>query len=261
MKDYVDIHADDYGYSINTSLDILECMKAGKLDSFSIICNTKWFDESMDLLYKEIPSLPFLPLISIHLNIPEGASDSDIIPMSWGKLFISSYSLKRKRVKEELKNDLKKQIDKTQEAIRKCITIAEENGIECKQKGIRLDSHIHTHLIPVVWDALIEVIEEEKYDIEYIRNPKEPLMPFLKNISLIHSYGLANILKNRILMLYSGKVDRYCDEHNLAKMYMWGLCMSGHMDYQRVEKVFPEMMKEAKKLYASVGANNSGPSI
>ena len=55
----VDIHADDYGYSINTSKDMLECMKAGALDSISIICNTKWFEDSMEMLYREIPHLPF----------------------------------------------------------------------------------------------------------------------------------------------------------------------------------------------------------
>ena len=36
----IDIHADDYGYSLAVSRDILECMKAGCLDSISIICNT-----------------------------------------------------------------------------------------------------------------------------------------------------------------------------------------------------------------------------
>lgn len=243
----VDIHADDYAYSINTSKDMLECMKAGKLDSFSIICNTKWFDESMEMLYREIPDLPFLPLISVHLNIPEGASESDLIPMSWGRLFLSSYSFKRKKVKEELKKDLKKQIDTTQAAIDKCISIARENGIECHQKGVRLDSHIHTHLIPVVWDSLVEVIEEEKYDIEYIRNPKEPIGPFMKRISLWTSFGIVNFIKNRILMLYSKKCDRFCDAHHIDKIYMWGLMMSGHMDYERIEKIYPDMLKKAEK--------------
>ena len=243
----VDIHADDYGYSIKTSEDMLECMRAGVLDSFSIICNTKWFNESMEMLYKEIPSLPFLPLISVHLNIPEGASESDLFPMSWGKLFLSSYSPKKKLVKEELKKDLKKQIDTTQEAIENCIRIAKENHIECHQHGVRLDSHIHTHLIPVVWESLVEIIDEEKYDIEYIRNPKEPILPFLKTPSLWKSYSIVNIIKNRILMLYSGKVDRYCDEHKIDKMYMWGLMMSGHMDYDRIKILYPEMLKTAEK--------------
>ena len=47
MDKIVDIHADDYGYSLNTSKDILDCIKADNLDSFSIICNMPAFEESM----------------------------------------------------------------------------------------------------------------------------------------------------------------------------------------------------------------------
>ena len=247
MNKMVDIHADDYGYSINTSKDILDCIKAGKLDSFSIMPNMYAFEESMDMLYKEIPNLPFLPLISIHINIPEGYFDDDVFPMSWVKLFLSSYSPNRNAVKKALEIDLKKQIEKGWLAIKKCIDLAEKSGIEHKQKGMRLDSHIHTHLIPVVWDSLMSVIKEEKYEVEYIRNPKEPIIPFLKNASLIPSYGLANIIKNRILMLYSGKADRFCEKNNVDKMYMWGLAMSGKMDYERIKQIYPEMIRYCKK--------------
>ncbi len=247
MNKRIDIHADDYAYSIHTSMDILDCIRQGKLDSFSIICNTDYFEASMELLYQAIPSLDFLPLISVHLSIPEGESDDDLFPMSWGSLFLASYMPKRKKVKAALKKELKHQIDKTQEVIDRCIQIAKENGVETSQQGIRLDSHIHTHLIPVVWDALTEVIDEEDYKIEYIRNPKEPLLPFLKDGSLISGYGIANIVKNRILMLYSGKVDKYCERYKLAKMYMWGLTMSGHMDYERIKKLYPAMSVKAEK--------------
>lgn len=243
----VDIHADDYGYSLNTSKDILECMKAGKLDSISIICNMKDFAESMNIFYEAIPSLPFLPLISVHLCFPEGKGVTDLLPISWGKLFLSSYPFCNSEIKDKLKKEMKWQIDTVWEAVRKCIDIAEKNNVPYKQKGIRIDSHIHTHPIPVVWKALLEVIDEEKYDIEYIRNPKEPLMPFLKNVSLIGSYGIINIIKNRILNLYSGKIDRYLESHKIDRMYMWGLAMSGHMDYDRIEKLYPDMLRTAQK--------------
>lgn len=236
----VDIHADDYGYSINTSKDMLECMKSGCLNSFSIICNQSYFEESMEMLYEAIPSLPFLPLISVHINLPEGKGD--ILPLSWAKLFLSNSSIKK-----ELKKELKKQIDTVNEVVEKCITIAQKNNIPVDQKGIRLDSHIHTHPIPVVWNSLIEVIEEEKYNIEYIRNPKEPLIPFIKHIDLIPTYGLANMVKNRILMFYSRKIDKYCESHNIEKMYMWGLCMSGHMDFDRIKKIYLDMLNYAEK--------------
>lgn len=234
----VDIHADDYGYSINTSKDMLECMKKGCLNSFSIICNNAKFEESMDMLYEAIPSFPFLPLISVHINLPEGKGD--ILPLSWAKLFLSNNS-----IKSELKKEIKHQIEKVNEVVEKCIEIANSCGILVNQRGIRLDTHIHTHPIPVVWNSLIEVIDEEEYHIEYIRNPKEPIIPFIKNVSLIPSYGITNIIKNIILMFYSRKIDKYCDEHKIEKMYMWGLCMSGHMDFDRIKKIYPDMLEYA----------------
>lgn len=245
MHKNVDIHADDFGYSLKTSIDILECLKQGKLDSISVMSNMFAFKQSMDLLYDAIEELPFLPLMSVHLNIPEGYDEKGYFPMSWAKLFLSSYSFKRKEVKNELKRYLKKQIDDAQIEIERCIVKARENNIKCYQNGIRLDSHIHTHLIPVVWDALIEIIAEEKYNIEYIRNPKEPLMLFLKNASLLKTYSPVNLIKNRILMLYSYEVDRFCDKNGLDRMYMWGLMMSGRMDYDRIKTVYPDMSEKA----------------
>lgn len=246
MHKNVDIHADDYGYSISTSKDILECLKQGKLDSISVMSNMFAFKESMDMLYDTIPELPFMPLMSVHLNIPEGFDENGYFPMSWGKLFFASYSLKRNEVKNELKRYLKKQIDDADAEISRCIERAKDCNIDCFQKGLRLDSHIHTHLIPVVWDALIEIIREEKYNIEYVRNPKEPLIPFLKKVSLLKTFGLINLIKNRILMFYSNKVDRYCEKNGLDKMYMWGLMMSGHMDFDRIKTVYPDMLKKTE---------------
>lgn len=234
----VDIHADDFGYSLNTSKDILDCMKKGCLDSVSLICNTNAFEESVNLLYEEIPSLPFLPKISCHLNFPEG--NGDILPLSWSKLFLSNSS-----IKDELKKEIKKQLDAANDVIEKCIEIADKNNIKYTQRGLRIDSHVHTHPIPVVWNSLVEVLNEGKYNVEYIRNPKEPIIPFIKNIGL--SYGIVNIIKNRILMLLSKKIDKYCESHNMNKMYMWGLCMSGHMDFDRIKKVYKDMYDYAKK--------------
>ncbi len=247
MTVMIDIHADDYGYSINTSRDILECMKEGRLTSISIMGNMLSFEESMTLLYETIPSLPFLPLMSVHLNIPEGLFEEDGLPLSWERLFLYSYSPKSSAVKKAIKKELRLQIEKTQKAIEKCFEIAERSGVKVSQHGIRLDSHIHTHLVPVVWRALTELIEEEDYDIEYIRNPKEPILPFMKHPALWTSYGLLNFIKNRILMFYSHKVDDYCEKHNLGKMYMWGLMMSGHMDLDRIRKLYPDMVRVCEK--------------
>lgn len=252
----IDIHADDYALTIHTSKDMLECMKEGVLDSFSIICNTSSFDECMEMLYQAIPSFSFLPMISVHLNLVEGLALSDglkligkdgLMTLGWKGVWLMAFTGKRKQLKEELKKEIKAQIDRTWEVTKKCLAIAKENHISCDQKHLRIDSHQHIHSVPIVWEALMDVINENKYEVEYIRNPKEPLLPFVKEVSLWKSYRPVNFIKNRILMLYSKNNDDYCDRHHMQKMYMWGLVMSGRMDYERIHKIYPEMLKKAEK--------------
>jgi predicted glycoside hydrolase/deacetylase ChbG (UPF0249 family) len=257
----IDIHADDYALTVNTSKDMLECMRAGKLDSISIVPNTSAFDECMELLYQEIPALPFLPLLSVHLDFVEGMSlagheavplltgkNSDLMGLSWGGLFKLSYLPgKRVEAKRQLKQEIRAQIQKTQAAVEKCMETARQAGVPCAQKGLRIDSHQHAHMIPVVWDALREVLSEEKYPVEYIRNSKEVLGVFLSEPALWRTYRPINFVKNRILALYSHKVDRYFEENGMQQMYLWGLVMSGHMDAERIKKLHGKMTDKADR--------------
>lgn len=256
-----DIHADDYALTVNTSRDMLECMRAGRLDSISIVPNMSCFEACMALFYKEIPNLPFLPLMSVHLDFVEGRSlagrgetsgltkgSGGLMGLGWGGLFVSSYQpFKRKRVKAQLKSEIKAQIGKTQAAIEKCMEIAAASGVPCGQRGLRIDSHQHAHMIPVVWEAVLEAVREEGYTLEYIRNSKEVLGVFLTDVSLYRTYRFINFVKNRLLSLYSHKADRYCRSHGLEQMYLWGLVMSGRMDKARIEKLYPKMRAKAAR--------------
>lgn len=242
----VDIHADDYGYTLNTSRGMLSCMD--NLDSISIICNTSYFENSMELLYESIPDMKKLPKLAVHLNLVEGFScDGSILNKGWGYYFVNSFTFRRKKIKEEIKKEIKYQIDRVTETVNRCIDIARENGVEVSQKGIRIDSHTHTHPVPVIFDALCEVIKENNYDIEFIRNPKEPLWPFLRNVKLYKTYSLINFVKNFILNVLSFRIDRYADSHGIDRVYMCGLVMSGHMDYERLQAVYDDFCNKAKR--------------
>ena len=243
----VDVHADDYGYSHNTSLDIVECIRKNKLSSISIMPNMPSFEEDMQMLYDVIPSLSFLPKISIHINLVEGNSyeDGKTMQYSWYKLFLYSFMPNRGNVKDDIKLEIKRQIDIGSVSIEKCLEKAKRNNIPFAQKGIRIDSHVHTHPIPIVWEALMETIEENDLNVEYIRNPKEPLFPFIKTRRYLGTYKVINLIKNRILMTMSKKIDGYCEKNNLQKMHMYGLMMSGEMDYERISALLPEMKKYA----------------
>ena len=257
----IDVHADDYALTVHTSADILDCMKKGKLNSISIVPNMSCFEECMEMLYKAVPTLPFLPSMSVHLDFVEGkclagaeevplliSPDSDMTGVSWGKLFLLSYHpMKRKAAVQQLEKEMKAQIENAWKAICRCMELAKENQIPCAQKGMRIDSHQHAHMIPVVWEALVEVIEKEGYPIEYIRNSKETLGAFLSEVSLWKTYRPINFVKNRLLSIYSYKVDRYASAHSMKKMYLWGLVMSGRMDYNRIVRLYPKIAAKAGK--------------
>ena len=244
----VDIHADDYGYTLNTSKGILDCILNDKLDSISIICNTSYFEESMAMFYRAIPNMKSLPKLAVHLNIVEGFSyDGSILDKGWGYYFINSFTPKRRKIMEAVKRELKYQIDKVNEIGAKCFELADKYHIPYSQRGIRIDSHTHTHPIPVVWEALCELIDENGYDIEFIRNPKEPIMPFVKEISLYRTYSPVNFIKNFILNVLSGKIDRYADRLGISKVHMCGLVMSGHMDYERLTKIYDAFCATAER--------------
>ncbi|MBD5522939.1 MAG: ChbG/HpnK family deacetylase [Lachnospiraceae bacterium] len=256
-----DIHADDYALTVNTSKDMLSCMLQGQLDSISIVPNMSCFQECMELFYRDIPEMPFLPKISVHLDFVEGhclepadevpllvKDGSSLMGLAWGGLFTLSYlPWKRGAAKTQLKKEIKAQIERVQGAVTKAIAIAEEHGILCGQKRLRIDSHQHAHMIPVVWEALTEVIAEEKYEVEYIRNSKEMLGAFVSEISLWKTYRPINFIKNRLLSLYSYKADRYAKAHGMDQMYLWGLIMSGYMNYDRIVRLYPKITAKAER--------------
>ncbi len=256
-----DIHADDYALTVNTSKDMLECMRAGRLDSISVVPNMGCFEECMALFCEEIPKLPFLPLLSVHLDFVEGRSlagreavpdltkpDSDLMGLGWGGLFAASYLPgKRKKIKIQLKREIKAQLGRAQEAIEKAMAVAKKTGVSCRQRGLRIDSHQHAHMIPVVWEAVLEAVSEEGYRVEYIRNSKEALGVFLTDVSLYRTYRPVNFVKNRLLSLYSHRADRYYRIHGMEQMYLWGLVMSGRMDQERIGRLYAKMRKKAER--------------
>ena len=95
-------------------------------------------------------------------------------------------------------------------------------------------------------EVLISVIDENDYDVEYIRCSREPLFVFLSAPDLYTRYRPVNAVKNIILAMYAGKIDRYCKEKGLNKMYLWGLLMSGRMDYPRIDRLKGAMEKKAQ---------------
>lgn len=100
-------------------------------------------------------------------SLPDLVDSDGFFTVSWGKFFLWNYIPSiRKKIKQQLKIEILAQITK-------CI----ECGLFCKA-SLRIDSHQHTHMIPVVFEALKEAVvelENNNCKIEYIRNTQDPV--------------------------------------------------------------------------------------
>lgn len=242
-----DIHADDYALSPNATEDILKCIKAGRLDSISVLTNMSCYDEYAVRYLEESRTFEKHPLLSVHLNFMEGhcraakekvpdlVDNRGFFNISWGKLFLWNYCPWRyRRIKEELKAEIKAQTE----------AYIQYFG---KEAPLRFDGHQHTQMIPIVYRALYEVIREEAYSVEYIRVTKEPILPFLKKPSLWKTYRPVNWIKNLLLNFFALGMEGKLAEKitGQPRMFLWGVVLSGHMDEQRVGALLPSMKAHA----------------
>lgn len=244
----IDYHADDYAISMNNSRRMLSLVEAGKLDSFSIVANMSCYEQCMDYLKKRWDELPKKPLLSVHINLIDGlalskAQDPILVDKngylkaSWGDLFKASYlgGIKKIALKKELTAEIKAQIERVYKDL--------PDGC-----GLRLDSHVHTHMIPIVFDSMLDAVNELGImdKLEFVRVSKEPLKMFLTTPGIVGTFPMVNMVKNIILNVLSGRAIRKLDELGIPNGRLWGLNMSGKMDLKRVNILAPKMIDYAK---------------
>ena len=249
QSNIVDIHADDYGLTIQNSTDILNLIKQNKINSISVLPNFKCFEECMLMLNKLISSGRDDIAVSVHLNLMEGCAcrkHEDVTALTdaegrfsvtWGKLLIASMNpFTFQKIKAQIKSEFISQID----------TVKHQMGEDYK---VRIDSHQHTHVIPIVREALIEILGEKRYPVEFVRIPKEPLKPFIKHTELWKTYSLVNIVKHVILNRLSASFEKKITRLHQEIKYglLWGVIMSGWMDHKRVGSLYQDMFTYAKK--------------
>ncbi|WP_342757139.1 ChbG/HpnK family deacetylase [Kineothrix sedimenti] len=249
----IDIHADDYGLSGHVSEDILKCLYAEKLDSISVLTNMKCLEEYAEKFNREKNRWSRMPLLSVHLNFMEGhclapvetvshlVDERGYFKIGWGTLFLWNYCpWKYKEIERELAAEIEAQTECFREHF------GEDYGIGVP---LRFDGHQHTQMIPIVYKALMKVMEKRQYLVDYIRVTKEPIRPFLMSFSLWKSYRPVNIIKNLLLNFYSIHMEKIIKREgiNVRPMFLWGVLFSGHMDAKRVGRVLPLMKEQAYK--------------
>jgi len=246
-KTLFDFHADDFAVSLSASQDISRLGEKGAIDSISIIPNMSAFAQSVSLLKSFPPEVKR----SIHLNFMEGRSclprekvselvdEEGCFKISWGSLLLSCFKRsKRVTLKTQLAEEIVAQVEK-------CIA----TGV-VDSKALRLDSHQHTHMIPLVQEALFEAIdrlEEQGRKVVFVRNTQDLLSIYFGTKGGLKEFSFANMLKCLILNWFSIALRRRLKERKLPIGYLCGVFYSGHMDDERLKKVLPAFEKLAIK--------------
>ena len=239
----IDFHADDFGLFQSQSERIIQCHTEGALSGISVLTNGDSLQECLALIRPIAKDL----LVAVHLNFLQGPSlsqqtdvnlltdENGIFNISFGKLLAVSYSTSRNAYKQQLKTEIRAQIAVLQPFLR-------DYG-----KRLRIDGHAHWHMIPVMFDALMEVIREDGLDVEYIRFPSEPFFVMLKNLIRIVPFHPVNVIKTLVLQLLANRNKRKYHKElmNLEQRLFTGVLLSGYFSYEKTAALLPELQKAA----------------
>lgn len=230
-------HADDFGANQEVSEHILDCYREGALHSLSVLPNGRDLDQCMQML------MPYQDKIkaSIHFNLAEGhclaepsqvrllVDERGMFHISFFKVLLWSFTGKRKELRREIELEMSAQLARMLPYV----------------KSVRVDSHQHYHMIPIVLKSILKAVEQSGREIEFIRIPAEPLKPFLKHPELWRTYRPINLVKNLVLNVLNLMDRRILKPYRGKTAVFFGILLSGGMDLQRVRRLLPEFQKIA----------------
>ena len=237
-------HADDYGVTKEQSYKILECHKNGALNSISVIPNSPALPECLQIL-DEADSDRNIRRV-LHLNFVEGKplADRNKVDMLvdetgyFNRSFVEilkwnyiKHGKKRDILKNQLKNEISAQIDAVTNV--------------CDYHISAIDAHQHYHMIPIVFDALMEVLEEKRISVEEIRIPVDPITPLLQARD-IRKPPIINFAKWGILKLYDRRNRKRLKEKNISCPVFFGIFYTCEMKYDIVSELLPKYKKYAE---------------
>ena len=206
--------------------------------------NSEILEEAMELVRPYEKEIGY----TIHLNLRDGRSnaDPDTIPhltdkngvynVAFGKYVIASYiPWLRNIYRKELRTEYKAQIDRLAPYF--------------KGRALRLDSHGHYHMVPVMFDAICDIIRENGLKVSFIRVPRENIGLYMKHRKEIKDFKAVNFLKVAILNIFAKRnMKKHPDIFAKAKPYdFMGVMLSGHMSYDNVYPVYDDAIRLAKK--------------
>ena len=214
MKKFV-LNADDLGKSENHNRAIANGFKFGILKSTSVMANMPCYNDALWNVIRPNPTLG----VGVHLNLIEGKalnSDLDLLcdkkrnfNNSYLKLILNSTS---KKFLSQIEKEFRSQIER-------CIL---------DFKPTHLDSHVHTHGIPPIFELVCKLADE--YGIEQVRTQDEKFYYINDKKYDRKTYNI-NLIKVLLLKYFTFINKTKIKKYNLkTNDYILGVSYTSMMD-------------------------------
>ncbi len=223
------LNADDFGINNSINKGILDGYNCGIINSTSLCANGDAFNSAINDILPECPNL----CIGVHLNIIEGkALCPEQVPLLVDKngYFNNSWT---QLLKNSFNNEFLKQVE--------IEFRAQIEKIKTHLNPAHIDSHVHTHGIPNLFELTCKLANE--YNIPYVRTQYEKpyITPVLsKHLNINYPVNQIKVLLlNTFSKINKKTLNRY---PNLkTNDYLIGVSYTGMMDDKTIKnglKVF-----------------------
>ena len=230
----IEYHADDYGLFKTQSRHIIDCYHEGALNGISIMPNSPYLGECME----EISDIRSRLFVTVHLNFVEGKPLTGMkasrltdregnFNIGFGKLlFLGFVPVIRRFYYKQIRREVEAQL------------------LACKpymnDGKYRIDGHVHFHMLPLIFDAVMDVVDKNHLDVSYIRFPKEELDIYRRASGRVKDIRPINVIKVLVLNALAARNERkYADQLSSLKLQrklFMGVMLSGHMFYDSVKE-------------------------
>ncbi len=230
----IEYHADDYGLFEEQSRHIMDCYHEGALNGISIMPNSPYLAGCME----EIKDIRHKLFVTVHLNFVEGkpitgekasrlTDKEGNFNIGFGKLLLIGFvPVLRRLYYRQIRREVEAQLAACEPYM--------NDGV------YRIDGHVHFHMLPLIFDAVMDVIEKKNLKVSYIRFPKEELDIYRRVGSRIRDIKPINVIKVLVLNTLAARNERkYADKLtalDVQKKLFMGVMLSGHMFYDNVKE-------------------------
>lgn len=165
------VTADDFGLTASANASITDAIDRGRVDQVSVLANGYAVEGAMEVWQKRSDRL----LLALHLNLTEGKAilAHDAVPLLTKPDGSFRYSPVRFFLRSLLMLPATRErfID---EIVRECEAQRRVLRARAGTEPMGVDGHMHIHMAPVVFEALMRIHEREPW--ARVRLPREPFV-------------------------------------------------------------------------------------